>query len=124
MNRPMNQPAGHDFDQDLARALAPGRSVPVAGFAARAVLAVQADRRQRRLVRWASGLTTAAACFLALLILSGRGEDSLAQRTRALAASDESAQLADLLGFADELAVLTPVVDRHTVVDALITPDL
>lgn len=120
----MNQPAGHDFDQDLARALAPGKSVPVAGFAARAVLAVQADRRQRRLIRWASGLTTVAACFLAVLVLHGRGDDSLAQRTRALAASDESAQLADLLGFADELAVLTPVVDRHTVVDALITPDL
>jgi hypothetical protein len=82
MNRPMNQPAGHDFDQDLARALAPGKSVPVAGFAARA------------------------------------------QRARALAASDESAQLADLLGVAEELAVLTPVVDRHVVVEALLTPDL
>jgi hypothetical protein len=120
----MNQPAGHDFDQDLARALAQGRSVPVAGFAARAVLAVQADRRQRRVIRWVSGLTTAAACCLALLLLPGRSEDSLAQRTRALAASDESAQLNDILGFADELSVLTPVVDRHTVVDALITPDL
>jgi hypothetical protein len=124
MNPPMNQPSGHDFDQDLARALAQGRSVPVAGFAARAVLAVQADRRQRRLVRWASGLTTVAACFLALLVLHGGPDDSLVQRTRALAASDESAQLNDILGFADELAVLTPVVDRHTVVDALITPDL
>jgi hypothetical protein len=124
MNRPMNQPAGHDFDQDLARALAPGKSVPVAGFAARAVLAVQADRRRRRVVRWASGLTTAAACFLAVLLLSGRSEDALAQRARALAASDESAQLADLLGVAEELAVLTPVVDRHVVVEALLTPDL
>ena len=56
MNQPMNQPAGHDFDQDLARALAQDRAVPVPGFAARAVLAIQADRRRRAVLRWGSAL--------------------------------------------------------------------
>ncbi len=124
MNQPMNQPAGHDFDQDLARALAQDRAVPVPGFAARAVLAIQADRRRRAFLRWGSALTTAAACFLAVFVLQGGADDALAQRARALAASDESAQLSDILGFADELSVLTPVIDRHSVVDVLINPDL
>jgi hypothetical protein len=120
----MNQPAGHDFDQDLARALAQARAVPVPGFAARAVLAIQADRRRRTVLRWGSALTTAAACFLAVFVLQGGADDALAQRARALAASDESAQLSDILGLADELSVLTPVIDRHSVVDVLINPDL
>jgi len=119
----MNHTDGHDFDQDLARALAQGRSVSSPGFAERAVRAIQADRRQRRLVRWGSALTTAAACLLAAFVIQG-GDDALAQRARALAASDESSQLSDILGFADELAMLTPVVDRHTVVEALINPEL
>jgi hypothetical protein len=120
----MNQPDGHDFDQDLARALARGRAVASPGFAERAVLAIQADRRHRRLVRWGSGLTTAAACLLAAFVLHGGKDDALAQRARALAASDESSQLNDILGLADEFAMLTPVVDRHTVVEALINPEL
>ena len=120
----MHQPAGHDFDQDLARALAQGRDVPAPGFAERAVQAVRADRRQRRLIRWGSALTTAAACLLGVFVLTGGSEDALAQRARALAASDESSQLTDILGFADELAMLTPVVDRHAVVEVLINPDL
>ena len=124
MNQPMSQPAGHDFDQDLARALAQGRDMPTPGFADRTVQAVRADRRQRRLIRWGSALTTAAACLLAAFVLTGGSDDALAQRARALAASDESSQLNDILGLADELAMLTPVVDRHTVVEALINPEL
>ena len=92
--------------------------------AARAVLAIQADRRRRTVLRWGSALTTAAACFRAVFVLQGGADDALAQRARALAASDESAQLSDILGFADELSVLTPVIDRHSVVDVLINPDL
>ena len=53
-----------------------------------------------------------------------RSKAAAPQRARALAASDESAQLSDILGFADELSVLTPVIDRHSVVDVLINPDL
>jgi hypothetical protein len=124
MKPKMNRPSGHDFDQDLARALAQGRVRPIPGFAERVLLAVGVARRRRALIRWASGLTTAAACLLAVLTLAGRSEDALAQRARALAASDESSQLNDLLGLADELAVLSPVVDRHTVVEVLINPDL
>lgn len=124
MNRPMHPPSGHDFDQDLARALASGRDVPCPGFADRAVRAIGADRRRRSLLRWGSGLTTAAACLLAAFVLPGRGDDSLAQRADALAASDESRQLSDILGFADELSLLTPAIDPHSVVDALINPEL
>jgi hypothetical protein len=124
MNQPMRQPSGHDFDQDLARALASGRDVPCPGFADRAVQAIGADRRRRTLLRWGSGVTTAAACFLAVFVLQGRGDDSLAQRADALAASDESRQLSDILGFADELSLLTPAIDPHSVVEALINPDL
>lgn len=120
----MNHTDGHDFDQDLARALAQGRAVSSPGFADRAVRAIQADRRQRRLIRWGSALTTAAACLLAAFVLQGGSDDRLAQRVRALAASDESSQLSDILGLADELSMLTPVVDRHTVVEALINPEL
>ncbi len=124
MNRPMHHRDGHDFDQDLARALASGRDLPTPGFAERAVRAVHADRRRRALLRWGSGLTTAAACLLAVLVLHGRGDDALAQRADALAASDESRQLNDILGFADELSLLTPAIDPHSVVDALINPEL
>jgi hypothetical protein len=124
MNRPMHQPSGHDFDQDLARALASGRDVPCPGFADRAVRAIVADRRRRTLLRWGSGLTTAAACLLAAFVLPGRGDDSLAQRADALAASDESRQLSDILGFADELSLLSPAIDPHSVVEALINPEL
>ena len=124
MNRPMHQPSGHDFDQDLARALAAGRDVPCPGFADRAVRAIVADRRRRTLLRWGSGLTTAAACLLAVFVLQGRGDEALAQRAHALAASDESRQLNDILGLVDELSLLTPVVDRHSVVEALINPEL
>jgi hypothetical protein len=124
MNRPMPPPSGHDVDQDLARALASGRDVPCPGFADRAVRAIVADRRRRTLLRWGSGLTTAAACLLAAFVLPGRGDDSLAQRADALAASDESRQLSDILGFADELSLLTPAIDPHSVVEALINPEL
>lgn len=119
----MHQPSGHDFDQDLARALAAGRDVPCPDFADRAVRAIRADRR-RTLLRWGSGLTTAAACLLAAFVLQGGGDDSLARRADALAASDESRQLSDILGFADELSLLSPAIDPHSVVDALINPEL
>ncbi len=124
MNRPMHHRDGHDFDQDLARALASGRALPTPGFTERAVLAIRADRRRRTLLRWGSGLTTAAACLLAVFVLQGRGDEALAQRAHALAASDESRQLNDILGLVDELSLLTPVVDRHSVVEALINPEL
>ena len=76
--------------------------------------------RRRTLLRWGSGLTTAAACLLAAFVLQGGGDDSLAQRADALAASDESRQLSDILGFADELSFLTPAIDPHSVVEALV----
>ncbi|MEN9653406.1 MAG: hypothetical protein RL303_1126 [Verrucomicrobiota bacterium] len=91
----------------------------VPGFAERVVGAVSADRRRRSVLRWSSAAAAAAACLVAVLTLSGPTEEALNRQTFALVASEESVQLADLLGAADDLRLLAPVVEQPGFVDVL-----
>ncbi len=115
----MNDPQPSPFDQELAASLARGRAVMVPGFADRVVVAVRADRRRRLMLRWSSAVAAAVACLVAALTLGGPSEEALNRQTFALVASDESAQLADLLGAADDLRLLAPVVEQPGFVDVL-----
>lgn len=54
-------------DTRLAAALRAGRSLPVDGFAERAVAAVRRDRARRRVVRWVSLAAPLAACLAVAL---------------------------------------------------------
>lgn len=110
------------FDQELAASLGRGRSVAVTGFAERVVGAVRADRRRRVVIRWSSAATAAAACFVAILALSAPSEEALNRQTLALVARDESAQFADLLGAADDLSLLSPAIEKSSVVEVLNAP--
>jgi hypothetical protein len=110
------------FDRELAATLRRGRAVAVAGFAERVVASVRADRRRRVVVRWSSALAAAAAVFVALLTLPASSEESLNRQTFALVARDESAQLADLFGAADDLLLLAPVAERPAVVETFVAP--
>ena len=110
------------FDQELAASLSRGRSVAVSGFAERVVVAVRADRRRRIVIRWSSFVTAAAACLVAILAMSAPSEESLNRQTLALVAHDESAQFADLLGAADDLSLLSPAVEKSSVVEVLNAP--
>lgn len=116
----MDNPEQTPFDQELAATLRRGRAVAVAGFAERVVAAVCADRRRRTIVRWSSALAGAAAVFVALLTLPAASEEALNRETFALVARDESAQLADLFGAADDLSLLAPVADRPAVVETFV----
>ena len=116
----MDDPELTPFDQELAATLRRGRAVPVAGFAERVVTVVRAGRRRRTVVRWSSALAATAAVFVALLTLSGTSEEALNRQTFALVARDESAQLADLFGAADDLSLLAPVADRPAVVETFV----
>ena len=57
----MDNPEQTPFDQELASTLRRGRSVSVAGFADRVVVAVRADRRRRNIIRFSSALAATAA---------------------------------------------------------------
>jgi hypothetical protein len=116
----MDNPEQTPFDQELAATLRRGRSVSVAGFADRVVVAVRADRRRRNIIRFSSALAATAAVFVALITLSGASEEALNRQTFALVARDESAQLADLLGAADDLSLLAPVAERPAVVETFV----
>jgi len=120
MSPAMDDPRQTPFDQELATTLRRGRAMAVAGFADRVVFAVRADRRRRNLIRWSSAIAAAAAVFVALLTLSPASEEALNRQTFALVARDESAQLADLFGAADELSLVAPVADRPSVVETLV----
>ena len=111
----------HTFEQELAASLGRGRSVAVPGFADRVVVAVRADRRRRVVIRW-STVATAAACLVAVLTLSAPSEEALNRQTLALVAHDESAQFADLLGASAELSLLSPAVEKSSVVEVLNAP--
>ncbi len=115
----MNHPERPSFDQELAASLSRGRAVAVPGFADRVVEAVRGERRRRVVVRWSSIATAAAACCVAILSLAFPTEASLNRQTLALVARDESSQFADLLGAADDLSLLSPAVDKPSVVDVL-----
>lgn len=118
----MHNPSRPSFDQELAASLSRGRAVAVPGFAARVVDSVRADRRRRVVIRWSSAFTAAAACLVAVLTLSAPSEEALNRQTLALVARDESAQLADLFGAADDLSLLSPAAERSGVVDVLTAP--
>lgn len=117
----MDNPNHNAFDQELAASLSRGRTVAVPGFSGRVVEAVRADRRRRIVIRWSS-VATAAACLVAVLTLSAPSEEALNRQTLALVARDESAQLADLLGAADDLSLLSPAVEKPSVVEVLNAP--
>ena len=116
----MDNPEQTPFDQELAATLRRGRAVSVAGFADRVVVAIRADRRRRTVLRFSSALAATAAVFVALLTSSGASEEALNRQTFALVARDESAQLADLFGAADELSLLAPVADRPALVETFV----
>jgi len=65
-------------------------------------------------------LAAAAAVFVALLTLPATSEEALNRQTFALVARDESAQLADLFGAADDLSLLAPVTERPAVVETFV----
>lgn len=116
----MDNPEQTPFDQELAAALRRGRAVAVPGFADRVVGAVRAERRRRKVIRWSSALAASAAVFVALLTLPAASEEALNRQTFALVARDESAQLADLFGAADDLSLLAPVSQRPAVVETFV----
>jgi hypothetical protein len=116
----MDNPEQTPFDQELSSTLRRGRSVAVAGFADRVVGAVRAERRRRNVVRWGSALAAAAAVFVALLTPPAASEEALNRQTFELVARDESAQLADLFGAADDLSLLAPVAERPAVVETFV----
>jgi len=122
----MEKPSNSNFDRDLAAALAPGRRAFVPGFADRVLGAVQADRFRRKVIRWSSVASTLAACFVAAFVLTRpSSDDALVQQTLAVLASDESAKMNAILGVADDLVILTPVVDKPSaVVEALASTEL
>jgi hypothetical protein len=67
-----------ELDPRLAAALRAGCSLPIPGFADRAVAAVRRDRARRRAIRWASwGLPLAACLALALAPLRSTPEADL-----------------------------------------------
>lgn len=116
----MSQHSPPNLEADLATHLGRSRSVTVSGFGDRVVLAVHAYRR-RQIIRWSSFASSLAACLVATLVyVSGPSEESLIQQTQSLFRSDEASQLSAILGMADDLAMLTPVVDENfIVVDAI-----
>ena len=118
----MEKPDPHNFERDLDAMLSRGRVASVPGFADRVVVAVRAARRRRSVIRWSSAFTTAAACVLTVLILGRPSDEALARQTRELVAREDSAQFSEILGLADDLSVLAPVVEKPTLVDVLSVP--
>ena len=69
------------------------------------------------------GVLIGVACVITMLVMRSPSEDSLNRQTVALVAREESNQLTDLLGLADDLSLLTPVVDKKSsIVEVLTTP--
>lgn len=119
----MEKPSNSNLDRDLAAALSRGVDRPLPGFSRRVVEAVRVDRFRRRVIRWSSVASTLAACFIAAFVLNRPStEEALIQQTRALLASDESAQVNAILGVAVDLNLLTPVIDKQSVVVDALTP--
>ena len=115
----MERRSAEHFDRDLEAAVARGRAVSVPGFAGRVVTAVRADRLRRGVIRWGSGLSAAAACLVAALMLSAPSEEALIVQARSMVAAEESAQFQELLSLADDLALLQPVIERPAIMDDL-----
>ncbi len=110
------------FERDLSAALSRKAAVVVPGFADRVVEGVQVKRRRANVIRWSSWITTAAACLVTVFLTKEPSEESLIKQTHALLASDESAQFNEILGLANDLSVLAPVIEKSTLVDVLTSP--
>ena len=82
---------------------------------------IRANRLRRAIIRWSS-LAAAAACAVFVLFGSRLNEDVLNRQTSALVAREESATLIDLLGAADDLSLLIPVIDKRSSIVDVITP--
>lgn len=126
-NQAMPKPTDEQLDRDLQALLARGRSVSPSGFAERVVVAVRADRRRRVLVRWTSAVASVAACMVAAFLLGipsvgAPSDETLVRRTQDLLAREHSAQFNEILGLADDLSLLAPVVEQPVLVDVLATP--
>lgn len=117
----MNQPEHSPFDLDLAATLSRGRAPVVPGFSSRVVAVIRADRLRRSVIRWSS-LAAAAACAVFGLWGSRPSEEVLNRQTSALVAREESATFNDLLGAADDLSLLIPVIDKKSSIVDVITP--
>jgi hypothetical protein len=112
----MSQNSPSNLEADLATHLGRSRSVTVSGFSDRVVLAVHAYRR-RKIIRWSSLATSMAACLVASLVyFSGPSEESLIQQTQLLVRGDETSELNAILGVANDLSMLSPVVDKNSLV--------
>jgi len=118
----MDNPHHKTFDQELAASLSRGRFVAVTGFADRVVGAIRTDRRRRVVIRWSSIATAAAACLVAVFTIAAPSEEALNRQTFALVAHDESTQFADLLGASADLSLLSPAVEKSSVVEVLNAP--
>jgi len=118
----MDNPNHKTFDQELAASLSRGRFIAVTGFADRVVGAIRSDRRRRVVIRWSSIATAAAACLVAVFTIAAPSEEALNRQTFALVAHDESTQFADLLGASADLSLLSPAVEKSSVVEVLNAP--
>lgn len=116
----MSQRPSSQLEADLATHLGRTRDVTVPGFADRVVDAIHAYRR-RQIIRWSSWATSLAACLVAgFIYFSGPSDESLIQQTQLLVRSDEASQLSAILGMADDLSMLTPMMDKNSlIVDAI-----
>jgi|APGre2960657444_1045066.scaffolds.fasta_scaffold00712_11 hypothetical protein len=118
----MDNPQPTVFEKELAASLSRGRTLAVPGFAERVVGAVRAERRRRVVIRWSSVTTAAAACFVAVLTLSTPSEEALNREALALVAGDESATFTVLLSAGSDLALLSPAVEKSSVVELFNLP--
>jgi hypothetical protein len=114
------------FERDLTLALHRDAARVVPGFSSRVVVAVQASRVRRKIIRWTSLATTLAACFVATLIVSrNRSEDFLIRQSQALVMSDDADNYNAIFGVAGDLAILAPVAgEGSSVVEAIIKTDI
>jgi len=115
-----------NFENDLTLALGRETTKAVPGFSGRVVTAVQASRVRRKIIRWTSLATSLAACLVATLVVSrNRSEDFLIRQSQALVMSDDAANFNAIFGVADDLAILTPVMeDDSSVVEEFIKTDI
>ena len=103
------------FEHDLTQALRRDAARAVPGFPERVILTVQASRLRRKIIRWTSLATSVAACLVAtVMVQNSRSEDFLIRQTQALVMSDDAANFNAIFGVANDLAILSPVVDEDS----------
>ena len=115
-----------NFESDLTKALRRDAAKVMPGFSNRVVDSIQASRVRRKIIRWTSLVTSLAACFVATLVVSrNRSEDFLIRQSQALVMSDDTANFNAIFVVADDLAILSPVIDEDSsVVEEFIKTDI